>query len=341
MDKNIQKTESVKREIDQLRPFSDSLNATIQEKLRVEWTYHSNAIEGNTLTLGETAFYLREGLTSEGKPLKDYVEARNHAEAIDGLNKIVRTAQPITESMIKSLHGVLMRGIDEIRVRGGGGHIIGKPMRVGDYKQQPNHVLTLSGEVHSYTEPLFVPDEMQQLVQWVNDDDKLHPIERAAAFHYRFVSIHPFDDGNGRMSRLLMNILLMQAGYLPCVIRNERRRQYLEALEQVDQTGDEALFVSFVAEELLHTLQQILSVVTGEQAVHRAQLQRLTPQQRRDAIIGVLRRSKNAMSISQLLERLPSMRRPTMKKDLQQLVVDRSIRKEGVGKGTTYTVGEK
>jgi Fic family protein len=125
--------DQIRKEIDTFRPFSSELQKILQEQLRIEWTYNSNAIEGNTLTLGETAFFLREGLTSEGKPLHDYLEAQNHAEAIDRLQDIISRTQPITESLIKALHGVLMKGGDFTLAKNQHGQMIHKKLHVGEY----------------------------------------------------------------------------------------------------------------------------------------------------------------------------------------------------------------
>src|SRR3989338_526691 len=134
--KELKKIDDLQAKIDNFRPFSKELLALWQERLRIDWTYNSNAIEGNTLTYGETAFFLREGLTSEGKPLKDYVEAKNHAEAIDGLYEIINRKREITESLIKELHAVLMKDIEFTYVRGADGNLIKKPFHPGAYKIQ-------------------------------------------------------------------------------------------------------------------------------------------------------------------------------------------------------------
>src|SRR3989338_10957172 len=264
----------LKERIDKLRPFSKELEAMLQEKLRIDWTYNSNAIEGNMLTYGETAFFLREGLTSEGKPLKDYVEAKNHAEAIDYLQEVVKSERTLTEGFIKELHGLLLRDIDHTIAKGADGKLIHKPLSAGKYKVRPNHVLTLAGTIHKYAEPIKVVDEMQDLLRWLQpssglrlagtESEHLHPLERAALFHYRFVCIHPFDDGNGRMARLLMNLLLMRAGYPPCVVRNSKRREYLRSLEHADSTGSTEAFVRVLAQELIQTEETMLRVLEGK-----------------------------------------------------------------------------
>ena len=270
--------------IDSFRPIGAEIMQTVQTMLRIDWTYNSNALEGNTLTYGETAFFLREGLTSEGRPLKDYLEAKNHAEAIDGLYDIIDGERKMTESLIKELHAVLMRGIEFTYARGAHGNLIQKPFHPGRYKLQPNHVLTLSGTVHHYTDPLHVPDEMERLVKWCHASSDLHPIERAALFHYGFVKIHPFDDGNGRLSRLLMNLILMQAGYPPCVVRMSRRKTYLESLALADSAEDYSDFTLFITEELVATLQRMVDVLEGNVVInfpssltflHRAQREKI------------------------------------------------------------------
>lgn len=237
------------------RPLSREVKEARFEKLRLEWTYNSNAIEGNSLTLGETAFYLREGLTSEGKPLIDYLEARNHAEAIDWLFDIVQDKRLITEGFIKDLNALLHKGISERPARGAGGNMVMRKITPGAYKRQPNHVLTLSGEIHYYVDPLQVPGEMEKLVSMIGKkENNMHPVELASYTHYEITRIHPFDDCNGRIARLLLNLILMRSGYPPIVIKMEERRAYLEALEKADK-GNKEPFYLFVTEHVQQSLQ--------------------------------------------------------------------------------------
>lgn len=225
-----------------------------QEQLRLEWTYHSNAIEGNSLNLGETAFYLREGLTSEGKPLIDYLEVQNHAEAIDWLFDLVQRNVPITGRFFKDLNAILHKGITERPALGANGQRIMRKITPGAYKQNPNHVLTLSGAIHLYVEPLQVAGEMEKLVRYLErEEGKQHTVELAASSHYDLTRIHPFDDCNGRMARLLLNLILMRGHYPPIVIKMEERRAYLTSLEKADQ-GDREPFYLFVAEHVKETL---------------------------------------------------------------------------------------
>lgn len=333
MMKAFKKIDALQAEIDSFRPFRRELLALWQERLRIDWTYNSNAIEGNTLTYGETAFFLREGLTSEGKPLKDYVEAKNHAEAIDYLQEIVKSKRMLTESFIKELHGLLLRDFDHTVAMGAGGKLVHKPLGAGRYKVRPNHVLTLSGTIHKYTEPIKVLDEMQNLLKWLKESKKLHPVERAALFHYRFVCIHPFDDGNGRMARLLMNLLLMQAGYPPCVVRNSKRREYLRSLERADSTGSTDEFVRVLAGELIQTEETMLSVLQGK-PLPPIPGEKLHREARRELILKAI--GTDTLSIGQIADRVPRIKRPTLKNDLSALVRARSLRKRGKGKGVIY-----
>lgn len=336
--KDLKKIDDLQTQIDGYRPFNKELLALWQERLRIDWTYNSNAIEGNTLTYGQTAFFLREGLTSEGKPLKDYVEAKNHAEAIDYLQEVVKSKKTLTEGFIKELHGLLLRDVDHTIAKGADGKLIHTPLSAGKYKVRPNHVLTLSGTIHKYAEPIKVLDEMQNLLKWLKESKKLHPVELAALFHYRFVCIHPFDDGNGRMSRLLMNLLLMQAGYPPCVVRNSKRREYLQSLEHADSTGSTDAFVRLLAGELIQTEETMLMVLQGK-PLPPIPGEKLHREARRELILKTI--GTDMLSIGQIADRVPRIKRPTLKNDLSALVRARTLRKKGIGKGVTYKRAEK
>jgi Fic family protein len=332
MSKILQKVDILKAKIDELRPFSKELRAMWQERLRIDWTYNSNAIEGNTLTYGETAFFLREGLTSEGKPLKDYIEAENHAEAIDWLYEVVKSKRNMTESFIKELHALLLSGIEYTLAKGAHGKMVRKPLNSGKYKTRPNHVLTLSGAVHKYTDPIHVNDEMQILLKWYSKSGN-HPVEKALIFHYRFVCIHPFDDGNGRMARLLMNLLLMKAGYPPCIVQNVRRREYLKSLEKADKSGSCDDFLEFLMEELMRTQSTMLEVLKGK-ALPPILGERLNRKERIDLILKAF--GKETLAIGQIHDRVPQIKRPTLKSDLKLLLKKKVIRRKGVGKGVVY-----
>jgi Fic family protein len=254
--------DTLRTQINALKDRDPALWAVIVQRLRVDWTYHSNGIEGSTLTRGETHFFLAEGLTVEGKPFKDFLDARNHAQAIDLLFEVVAGQQPITEHFIKEINALILFGVDSTPAQNALGQRVRKEARPGLYKALPNHVLQPDGTIHTYVEPLHVPDQMQALVAWIASATPTqhpvpHPVHVAAVAHYNMVRIHPFDDGNGRGARILMNLILMKAGYFPAVVRLETKRRYLEALSAADQ-GDLAPFVEFVADTVIASSEFVL-----------------------------------------------------------------------------------
>ena len=251
----LAEVERLRSRIDALKIACPDIWPTIQEKFRIFWTADSNAIEGSSLTRAETAFFLREGLTVEGKPLKEYLDARNHAEAIDHLEEIVRANRSITPSFLKELNALLLKGIEWTPAVNEHGKPVRKVARPGEYKSAPNHVLQLDGTIHYYFEPLQVPGAIEHLCSQIAEAETSkspHPVIVAALSHYELVRIHPFDDGNGRGARLLMNLILMRSGYPPAVIPPEKRRAYLEAIRAADR-GDHTIFCSFIADTLYAT----------------------------------------------------------------------------------------
>lgn len=218
-----------KRLIDSFRPFSISMKKQLKEKLVVEWTYNSNAIEGNTLTLSETKVVLENGITIKGKPLKDHLEAINHKEAINFIEELVSKNLSLTEYDIKSIYYLILKEIDS--------------NNAGKYRQE--NVL-ISGAKH--IPPIFinVPFEMQKLIENYKKWQDLHPIVRACYLHGEFVKIHPFVDGNGRTARLLLNFELIKCGYPPVVIKNEDRSEYYDALNKAHTTYDYSDFIRII-----------------------------------------------------------------------------------------------
>ena len=262
----IQQIDTLKAEIDALRPIDAEQEGRVMQMLRIDWNYHSNAIEGNTLTLGETRAFLLHGITAQGKPFRDYLDIKGHNEAIAYLEQMVRGQEPLTEVVIRELHRILLVEPYDVDAVTSDGRPARRRIAIGQYKTAPNHVRTSTGEIHYYAPPEETPAQMGDLMAWYRretDSGALHPLLLAATFHYRFVAIHPFDDGNGRMARLLMNLLLMQHGYVPIVIRLESRGDYLLALETAD-AGDLTEFVALVGEALLRSLELYLKAARHE-----------------------------------------------------------------------------
>ncbi len=255
-----------KAEIDKLRPLKPEVERRIMQKFRLDWNYHSNAIEGNLLTLGETRAFLLEGLTANGKPMKDHLDIKGHDELITFLELFIQRKETLTEAAIREMHKILLKEPYETDAVTTDGRIVKKRVQLGTYKTEPNCVRMKSGEVHQYILPEDVPAKMAELVEWHRQQDAkndAHPVLHAALFHYRFVSIHPFDDGNGRMARILMNLILMRSGFPPVVIKLQNREPYIAALRRAD-VGENEGIVSFIGENLLDAENLYLRGATGE-----------------------------------------------------------------------------
>ncbi len=268
--KKIAKTEPLFAEIDNLNsqltslkksiPTGSDLWGIILQKMRANWTYHSNAIEGSTLSQGDTLFFLQQGLTVKGKPFKDFLDARNHAEAIDILFDVVANNRDVSESLIKEINALLLNGTSYTPAQTLTGAMTIKPLTAGQYKKLPNHVLKTDGTVHQYVPPEQVSVQMAELVDYIKQalKENSHPILVSAVAHYNMVRIHPFDDGNGRGARILMNLILMRASYFPAIVKRDEKNKYLLALAEADN-GDITPFVQFICEQLAETLQEVIS----------------------------------------------------------------------------------
>lgn len=202
--------------LDKLGPSKKELLQNLEDWFRVELTYTSNAIEGNTLTRQETAVVVEKGISVGGKSVTEILEAKNHALALDWLKENSnKPARRISGQDILKIHELLLTGIDETNA--------------GRYRSIPVRV---AGSLVVFPNALKVPDRMTELIRWLQTEKDLHPAELAAQAHYKLVTIHPFVDGNGRTARLLMNLILMRMGYPPAVIRKENRLVYIKSLEK-------------------------------------------------------------------------------------------------------------
>lgn len=256
----------LKKELDELRPLSPEQEARILQKFRLDWNYNSNAIEGNSLTLGETRSLLLHGLTAAGKPIRDHLDIKGHNEAVLWLEEIVRDERPLTEQFIRGMHEVLLGEGYDVPAQTPDGQPTRKHIQPGRYKSGPNNVLTATGEMFYFASPEETPGKMTDLVAWYRQEAEqatLHPVALAAEFHYRFVRIHPFDDGNGRMSRLLMNLILLRSGYPMTVIKATDRNRYLAALAEAD-AGEIEPFFRFISENVEASLHLMIRAAKGE-----------------------------------------------------------------------------
>lgn len=234
----------LKAAIDQYRPFSKHLADSLREKLIVEWTYNSNAIEGNTLTMSETKVVL-EGITIGGKSIIEHLETINHRDAILFVEDLISNKEPLSEWNIRNIHTLILKEIDN--------------KNAGRYRTE--NVL-VSGAKHIPPKHYEVNNLMQKLIEeYYNNWKDYHPVVKATLLHGEFVKIHPFIDGNGRTSRLLLNFELMKNGYTPIIIKNENRAEYYNVLDIAHTTMNYEPFIRLVAELVIESEKLWLSVL--------------------------------------------------------------------------------
>lgn len=229
------------------RPLPKETAKSLKNVINLEWTYNSNGIEGNTLTLKETKVVL-EGITIGGKSIREHLEAINHENAIKYLEELLKSKSEISEWNIKNLHQLVLKGIDNINA--------------GKYRTE--NVL-ISGANHKPPDFIKIPELMENLIIDYKNWNKYHFITKAALLHGELVKIHPFLDGNGRTSRLIMNLDLMRNGYVPVIIKKEKRLEYYNSLDKGHTTGDYTDFVKMVAEAENCMLDRYLELVIQNQ----------------------------------------------------------------------------
>lgn len=239
--------EGKKRELDRYRPLPSGIVAKLREQFTIEWTYNSNAIEGNTLSLQETELVINRGLTIGNKSLKEHFEAINHKEGIELVERFIDKKKDIDEDFIKNLHRVILKNIDDASA--------------GVYRVSNVRIL---GAVHIPPNPFKIPKLIKEFIDWYYKNKHLLPIPELAAYvHYKFVCIHPFIDGNGRTSRLLMNLVLMQNGYPPAVILNIDRKKYYRVLKMADLDRLQE-FIDFIGRAIERSLIIYLNSIKPE-----------------------------------------------------------------------------
>ncbi|WP_051315374.1 Fic family protein [Algoriphagus terrigena] len=256
----------LKNELDQLRPISEDREELIMQKFRLDWNYHSNNLEGNSLSFGETKALILFGITAQGKPLKDHFEITGHDKAIKWVLDVVKGEYPLTENFIRELHTLLLKEPYEVDAITPAGLPTKRRIQVGQYKSVPNHVQTKTGEIFRFASVEETPSLMHDLIEWYraeSEQPNVNPILLAAEFHYRFIRIHPFDDGNGRMARILMNFILIHFGYPPLIIKTEDKQNYFSALRQADAGMIEPFF-EYITSNLIRSLEIMISGAKGE-----------------------------------------------------------------------------
>lgn len=238
MDKNILKSiEGKKKELDKHRPLNTSIAGKLEEQFELEWTYNSNAIEGNTLSLQETEVVLRRGITIGGKSVNEHLEAINHKDGIKYIEDIIKKRIDMSEDVIREIHRLILKGIDDLEA--------------GAFRR---HNVRIVGAFLIPPQSIKVKAKMDELLVWYFENKYNMPIPQLAAqMHYRFVCIHPFIDGNGRVARLLMNLVLMTNGYPPAIILNVDRKKYYRVLNDANK-GNEEYFEDFIGRSIERSL---------------------------------------------------------------------------------------
>lgn len=238
-------------ELDQLKVelnrFRHLQGDKVTRAFEIEYTYESNKIEGNTLTLQETALVIEKGLTVGGKTLNEHLEAVNHTYAIEYIKELSRDNQSISERDLLQIHSLILKGIDNINA--------------GQYRKVQ---VLISGAKYVPPQHYLVAKEMEELFVWYNENkNKLHPVILSAEMHERLVTIHPFIDGNGRTARLLMNLILLQNGFPIAILKgdSESRLKYYNVLEIAQTESNKQPFIDFITENVKETMLRIIKTV--------------------------------------------------------------------------------
>lgn len=219
MNVTLEQIDNKKKLLDARRPLEAAHLKNIEDWFKVELTYSSNALEGNTLTKSETAIVIEKGITVRGKSMVEHLEAKNLAYALDFVKELAVTKSSLSLATIKELHALILKNIDD--------------KHAGRWRTV--HVKVAGSDV-TFPGPEKLIDETEQFEQWLTAAQE-HPVKKAADAHFKFVTIHPFIDGNGRTARLLMNLILIQHGYPPAIIDPKDRADYIDALEKGQKEG--------------------------------------------------------------------------------------------------------
>ena len=264
MKELLEHIESLKKAFTELQPLNPENQQKLDKKFRLEWNYNSNHIEGNTLTYGETELLLIFGETKGNHEFREYEEMRGHDLALKLVEQLAADSERnLTENFIRELNLAILKEPFYKEAITEDGQPTRRLIKIGEYKSFPNSVRLQNGEIFNYASPAETAAMMSDLMNWYNtavEDITQSPVEVAAEFHYRFVCIHPFDDGNGRISRLVMNYLLIKNGYPPVIIKTEDKKNYFFALHEAD-TGNLEAFKKYIAEQLVWSYEVCIKVV--------------------------------------------------------------------------------
>lgn len=261
----ITEMDSLKSELQSLRPLNEDRLNRLQQKFRLDWNYHSNSMEGNTLSMSETKSFIMWGVTAKGKPFRDYVEMKGHNDALKKLYSIVNKDLKITENLIKDFHKIILVEAYSDDVA---------EINPGEWKTLNNYLYSPTLERIDFLPWEEVPKAMNTLINWLNnqlDPPKrkkgkydLHPLLIATGFHAQFIKIHPFGDGNGRMARIMTNLIFMLCGYVPAIIHKDNKDVYSQAINQSSIENPEQLAIIF-GEAVIASLKMAIKAAKGEE----------------------------------------------------------------------------
>ncbi len=237
--------DELKKALKRLRPLTSGEVKRLRDEFLIEYTYNSNAIEGNTLTLQETALIINEGITINQKPLKDHLEAIGHKDAYHYVEDMVKGNVNLSERVIKDIHSIVL---------------MDQPQDKGVYRRVPVRIM---GATHQPPEPYLIPEKMVEIIkEYKKFCRQLHPIECAALFHLKFECIHPFIDGNGRTGRLLLNLELMKQGFLPINVKYADRKRYYDCFLCYQESGKADEMILLVREYAINAMQEYIRNLT-------------------------------------------------------------------------------
>jgi len=233
-----------------MRPLNQAELKRLRDEFMINNTYNSNAIEGNTLTLRETAMILQDGITIAEKPIKEHLEAIGHRDAFEYIESLTKKGTPLTERTIKEIHSLVL---------------MNDAANKGVYRSVP---VTILGASHTPPQPYLVPVQMEQLLRDYEEmKQSKHIIEAVAEFHLRFEGVHPFIDGNGRTGRLIMNFELMKAGLLPVNIKFADRRKYYDCFDVYYTYNDSSKMVELITGYEIEELEKHIAIIEGKEKV--------------------------------------------------------------------------
>ncbi len=276
MNANISRLDALKAQWVAVQPLKVEDEERLWKKLRLEWNYNSNHIEGNTLTYGETELLLIFEQTQGNHTLREYDEMKAHDLAVKHIIKLAEDRGTLRETDIRSLNQLILKEPYWKEGLTASGQVTQTQVIPGDYKRLPNNVRTSVGEFIQFASPTDTPAKMEELVKWLCeelDSPTMHPIQFAAELHHKFLLIHPFDDGNGRVARLLANFVLLREGLTPLIIKSADKSNYIAALRNAD-VGSPTQIIDYFAKEVIWSLELAIKASRGESVEEPSDLEK-------------------------------------------------------------------